>query len=141
MGTVGFTGVQVVLAHIHGLAAVGAGHLIEGLAGDVIVVGVIRILFVVLVVFVLVAFVLVVVLVQVGFQILQLIAQVVDLVVCAGKILVHALQGLGHLRQQCAHGLDDFAFLGGLIHAQAVHKALQIGCLIAQFHTIALLVV
>ena len=136
MGAVGFACIQIILADVDGLAAGGAGYLVEGLAGDVVIS---RILILVgcVVIFVLG----ILVLVQVGFQILQLIAQVVDLVVCAGKILVHALQGLGHLRQQCAHGLDDLAFLGGLIHAQAVHKALQIGCLLAQFHTIALLVV
>ena len=81
-GAIHFAFVNDGTGNVNGLAAGGAGYLVEGLAGDVIVVGVIRILFVVLVVFVLAVFVLVVVfvLVQVGFQILQLLAQIVDLV-------------------------------------------------------------
>ena len=137
MRAVGFACIQIILADVNGLAAVGAGHFIERLAGDVIILGIV-VAIGVLILSVL-AFAVFVLLVQIRFQIFQLIAQVVDLVVGAGKIFVHALNDLGHFTQQCAHGLDDLAFLGGLIHAQAVHKALQIGCLFVQFHTNALL--
>ena len=138
MGTVGFPCVQIVLADVNGLAAVGAGHLIERLAGDVVIVCVV--VFGILILCVGVVLV-VLLLVQICFQILQLIAQVVDLVVGAGKIFVHALDDLSHFTQQCAHGLDDLALFGGIINAQTIHKTLQISCLFVQFHTNALLVI
>ena len=76
---------------------------------------------------------------RICFQIFQLIAQVVDLVVGAGKIFVHALDDLSHFTQQCAHGFDDFALFGGIINAQTIDQTLQISCLFVQFHTNALL--
>ena len=38
VGAIGFACVQIILADVDGLAAVGAGHLVEGLAGDVVIV-------------------------------------------------------------------------------------------------------
>ena len=64
--------------------------------------------------------------VQVCFKVFQLFAQVVDLVVGVGDILVDAVHGLCHLTQQLAHGLDDLAFFGVLINAEAVDQALQV---------------
>ena len=116
MGAVGFACIQIILADVDGLAAGGAGYLVEGLAGDVVIS---RILILVGCVVVLVLGILV--LVQVGFQILQLLAQIVDLVVGVGQILVHGGNGIGHLAQQRGHGLDDLALFGALIHAQTVH--------------------
>ena len=123
MGAVGFACIQIILADVDGLAAGGAGYLIEGLAGDVVIS---RILILVGCVVVLVLGILI--LVQVG------LAQIVDLVVGLGQILVHGGNGIGHLAQQCGHGLDDLALFGALIHAQTVHQALQVGCFLVQFH-------
>ena len=137
MRAVGFACIQIILADVNGLAAVGAGHFIERLAGDVIILGIVVVIGV-LVLSVL-AFAVFVLLVQICFQIFQLIAQVVDLVVGAGKIFVHALDDLSHFTQQCAHGLDDLALFGGIINAQTIDQTLQISCLFVQFHTNALL--
>ena len=121
MGAVGFACIQIILADVDGLAAGGAGYLIEGLAGDVVIS---RILILVgcVVIFVLG----ILVFVQVGFQILQLLAQVVDLVVGAGHIFIDAVHSLCQFAQQFAHGLDDLAFFGVLINAEAVDQALQV---------------
>ena len=127
MGAVGFACIQIILADVDGLAAGGAGYLIEGLAGDVVISRILILIGCVVVLGILV-------LVQVGFQILQLLAQIVDLVVGLGQILVHGGNGIGHLAQQCGHGLDDLALFGALIHAQTVHQALQVGCFLVQFH-------
>ena len=137
MRAVGFACIQIILADVNGLAAVGAGHFIERLAGDVIILGIV-VAIGVLILSVL-AFAVFVLLVQICFQIFQLIAQVVDLVVGAGKIFVHALDGLSHFTQQCAHGFDDLALFGGIINAQTIDQTLQISCLFVQFHTNALL--
>ena len=82
MRAVGFACIQIILADINGLAAVGAGHFIERLAGDVIILGII-VAIGVLILSVLAFAVFVLLLVQICFQIFQLIAQVVDLVVGA----------------------------------------------------------
>ena len=140
MRAVGFACIQIILADVNGLAAVGAGHFIERLAGDVIILGIVIVVAVgVLILSVLAFAVFVLLLVQICFQIFQLIAQVVDLVVGAGKIFVHALDDLSHFTQQCAHGLDDLALFGGIINAQTIDQTLQISCLFVQFHTNALL--
>ena len=138
MRAVGFACIQIILADVNGLAAVGAGHFIERLAGDVIILGIV-VAVGVLILSVLAFAVFVLLLVQICFQIFQLIAQVVDLVVGAGKIFVHALDDLSHFTQQCAHGFDDLALFGGIINAQTIDQALQISCLFVQFHTNALL--
>ena len=138
MRAVGFACIQIILADVNGLAAVGAGHFIERLAGDVIILGIV-VAIGVLILSVLAFAVFVLLLVQICFQIFQLIAQVVDLVVGAGKIFVHALDDLSHFTQQCAHGLDDLALFGGIINAQTIDQTLQISCLFVQFHTNALL--
>ena len=138
MRAVGFACIQIILADVNGLAAVGAGHFIERLAGDVIILGIV-VAVGVLILSVLAFAVFVVLLVQICFQIFQLIAQVVDLVVGAGKIFVHALDDLSHFTQQCAHGFDDLALFGGIINAQTIDQTLQISCLFVQFHTNALL--
>ena len=138
MRAVGFACIQIILADVNGLAAVGAGHFIERFAGDVIILGIV-VAVGVLILSVLAFAVFVLLLVQICFQIFQLIAQVVDLVVGAGKIFVHALDDLSHFTQQCAHGLDDLALFGGIINAQTIDQTLQISCLFVQFHTNALL--
>ena len=138
MRAVGFACIQIILADVNGLAAVGAGHFIERLAGDVIILGIV-VAIGVLILSVLAFAVFVLLLVQICFQIFQLIAQVVDLVVGAGKIFVHALDDLSHFTQQCAHGFDDLALFGGIINAQTIDQTLQISCLFVQFHTNALL--
>ena len=122
MGAVCFARVQVVLADVNGLAAVGAGHLIERLTGDIIVIvvlfGILFLFFGLLVILI--------VLIEVGFQILQLLAQVVDLVVGAGHIFIDAVHSLCQFAQQFAHGLDDLALFGGLVDAQALDQAPQV---------------
>ena len=134
-GADGLTRIQIVLADVDRLTAGRARDLIIRLAGDIgVVVLVVLVLGVVCALRVL-FFVGIVVLIEVGFQILQLLAEVVDLVVSLCDILVDAVHCLCHLAQQLAHGLDDFAFLGALVDAETLDQAFQVSSLFLQFHT------